>query len=159
MDTDRLLSTGPQPQSESAAQAFEALRIEIALMRRAVEGLSAERARLEMPDYAPTLSAMDRQLQAIASWAKEINAKPGIRLTAQEISAQIASAGQEARQADHGALKQAQAQMEKWVGLIATGLSSHRTRQEQSRWVMWALGAGVVIGGGIGAVVMRVLGV
>lgn len=157
MDTDRLLSTPPQP-SESAAQAFEALRIEVALMRRAVEGLSAERARLEMPDYAPTLSVMDRQLQAIAAWAKEINAKPGIRLTAQEISAQIASAGQEARQADHGALRQAQAQMEKWVEQVVTSLGSHRTKQEQWRWVCWALGAGVVIGGGLGAVVMRVLG-
>jgi len=40
---------------------------------------------------------------------------------AQDISAQIASTGQEARQADHGALRQAQAQMEKWAALMAAG--------------------------------------
>src|SRR3546814_19910237 len=42
------------------ASAFEALRGEISLLRRAVEGLTAERQ--AAPNYKPTLAAMAEQL-------------------------------------------------------------------------------------------------
>src|SRR3546814_2326084 len=45
------------------ASAFEALRGEISLLRRAVEGLTAERQ--AAPNYKPTLAAMAERLAAI----------------------------------------------------------------------------------------------
>ena len=47
---------GPvQDVPDPAAKAFEALREEVALARRAVAGLAAERASIEIPDYSATL--------------------------------------------------------------------------------------------------------
>jgi hypothetical protein len=47
-------SEGAAPVDE-AAVAFEELRREIALMRRAVTALSAEHASIKIPDYSQTL--------------------------------------------------------------------------------------------------------
>ena len=47
---------GPDP----APLAFEALRGEVALVRRAVAGLAAERASIDIPDYSETLGQIIR---------------------------------------------------------------------------------------------------
>lgn len=38
-------------QGTDAAEAFEAMCVELALLRRAVEGLAAERGAIDFPDY------------------------------------------------------------------------------------------------------------
>ena len=45
----------PQAEADPATLAFEALREEVALVRRAVAGLAAERAAIEIPDYSEEL--------------------------------------------------------------------------------------------------------
>src|SRR5271156_3117291 len=68
-------SEGAAPADE-AAVAFEELRQEIALMRRAVAGLSAEHASIEVPDYSQTLGKMAAALNAILKTNKEISEAP-----------------------------------------------------------------------------------
>src|SRR3546814_4031817 len=52
---------------DQAAQAFESLRAEVSLMRRAVERLAAERAEVpDVPDYSETLGVISRNLSATA---------------------------------------------------------------------------------------------
>jgi hypothetical protein len=46
----------PARAQSSAARAFEDLRSEVSLLRRAIEGLAAERR--DQPDYAPTLEVL-----------------------------------------------------------------------------------------------------
>ena len=47
-------------QGADAAEAFEAMRGELALLRRAVEGLAAERGAIDMPDYSETLGVLQQ---------------------------------------------------------------------------------------------------
>jgi hypothetical protein len=71
---DRELSQVPP--DDSAAAAFEALREEVALVRRAVCGLAAERATTTIPYYSQTLANI---LQAVA--ANRFEASHGEDLT------------------------------------------------------------------------------
>jgi len=79
------------PVNEAAA-AFEELRQEIALMRRAVAGLSAEHASIEVPDYSQTLGQMGKALNAILRTNKELAEAPALRMNAQNWAEQIAAA-------------------------------------------------------------------
>ncbi|MBD3734762.1 MAG: hypothetical protein IE934_18905, partial [Sphingopyxis sp.] len=49
-----------------AAEAFEAMRGELALLRRAVEGLAAERGAIDVPDYTETLGELQRDANTAA---------------------------------------------------------------------------------------------
>lgn len=48
--------TEPEPNAAPAALAFDTLREAVALMRRAVVELAAERTAIEIPDYSETLA-------------------------------------------------------------------------------------------------------
>jgi len=54
------------PDESSAVQAFEGLRREISLLRRAIEGLAAEKR--DQPDYGPTLEALATTNEGIREW-------------------------------------------------------------------------------------------
>ena len=56
-----------------AAEAFEAMRGELALLRRAVEGLAAERGAIDVPDYTETLGRMQQGVDATAARVALIN--------------------------------------------------------------------------------------
>ena len=58
--------------ADPATLAFEALREEVALVRRAVAGLSAERASIEIPDYSETLGQIMRASAATAQNLKAL---------------------------------------------------------------------------------------
>ncbi len=49
------------------AEAFERLRGEVALLRRAVEGLTAARESIDLPDYEPTLARTETVLGLLRS--------------------------------------------------------------------------------------------
>jgi len=53
-------------QGTDAAEAFEAMCVELALLRRAVEGLAAERGAIDFPDYTETLGRMQKGVDATA---------------------------------------------------------------------------------------------
>ena len=54
-------------QGTDAAEAFEAMRGELALFRRTVEGLAAERGAIDVPDYTETLGRMQQGVDASAA--------------------------------------------------------------------------------------------
>jgi hypothetical protein len=54
----------PEAASDPAAEAFARLEGELALMRRAVQHLAAERADIVIPDYGTTLTDMAKRLVA-----------------------------------------------------------------------------------------------
>src|SRR3546814_5341308 len=69
-------STG---QPDDPAQAFAELRSEVSLLRRAIEGLTAERQ--NAPDYAPTLKVLSGRLTRIEAFMGEVSESPAMRLT------------------------------------------------------------------------------
>ena len=151
------ISEGAAPVDEAAA-AFEDLRQEVALMRRAVAGLSAERASIEVPDYSQTLGKMAAALNAILKANKELAEAPALRMNAQNWAEQIAAASRAARQADREALDHARSGFDEITRTLSASLVSARAADAQLMWVLGAAGTGLVVGVLIGVVVARTFG-
>lgn len=82
---------------DAAALAFELLREEVALCRRAVAGLAAERAAIQIPDYSKTLNQMAGALNTMSGQLNALLKKPALALTPQQWTYQIATAGNDVR--------------------------------------------------------------
>lgn len=150
-------SEGAAPVDEAAA-AFEELRHEIALMRRAVAGLSAEHAAIEVPDYSQTLGKMAVALNAILKTNKELAEAPALQMNAQNWAEQIAAASRSARQADREALDRAHSGLDEIARAMSASLSSARTADKQLTGLLCAAGGGLVVGVLIGVLVARFVG-
>src|SRR3546814_18641217 len=88
-------------QPDDPAQAFAELRSEVSLLRRAIEGLTAERQ--NAPDYEPTLKVLSARLNRIQAFMGEVSQSPAIRLTPANLAVTIHRASETAR-ADNGDL-------------------------------------------------------
>ena len=98
---------------DAAAEAFEGVRGELALLRRAVERLAAERAEVpEIPDYSETLGRMAKALNgtmqnvAVLAKAAEDNVAP------RYVADRIVAAGAHARDEDRRMIASAVEKME-----------------------------------------------
>ena len=143
---------------DEAGAAFEELRQEIALMRRAVAGLSAEHASIEVPDYSQTLGQMGKALNAILKTNKDLAEAPALRMTAQNWAEQIAAASSSARQADREALNQARSGFDEITRALTASFASARTADAQFNWVLCAAGGGLAVGVLIGVSLARFVG-
>ena len=150
-------SEGTAPVDEAAA-AFEELRQEIALMRRAVTGLSAEHASIEIPDYSQTLGQMGKALNAILKTNKELAEAPALRMTAQNWAEQIAAASHTARQADREAFDRARSKFDEITRVLTASFVSARTADRQFYWVVGAAGGSLAVGFLVGVVFARIFG-
>lgn len=75
--------------SDPASEAFERLRLEVALLRRAVEGLSAE-GREPAPDYSPTLAGLRKAVKEVGTGVEQLSERPILALTVEQlVAAQI----------------------------------------------------------------------
>ena len=77
-------------QGTDAAEAFEAMCVELALLRRAVEGLAAERGAIDFPDYTETLGRMQKGVDATADRIAAINdviaRSPALAMTPEQMA-------------------------------------------------------------------------
>jgi hypothetical protein len=117
-------------QSSAATQAFNDLRAEISLLRRATERLTDERA--DQPDYAPSLEAISKRLEDVCGWAKHINEKPAMKLTPESLAREIASAAVDSRTLDHRLLEQATSAMSAAGSRSDATVSRERLVHEQN---------------------------
>lgn len=132
------------PADDPAAAAFEALREEVALARRAVAGLAAERATI--PDYSETLGQILQACAAAARKFKELKELPALHLTPESIGRQIADAAESARRANQTALTDASAALQQTTRDLNTHLQSARSAKSQRIWLA-ATGAVCLITG------------
>lgn len=145
----------PTTASSSAKTAFDELRAEVSLLRRAIERLTDERT--SVPDYAPTLASIDQRLADLFDWARELSRRPGIKLSPKDLANELAIAGAEARRSDAAALAQARDGFEQAAQRIEAMIVYGRTAAEQARQVrlnraafltagmlLWAIIPGVV---------------
>jgi hypothetical protein len=133
---------------DPAAAAFEALREEVALARRAVAGLAAERATI--PDYSETLGQILQACAAAARKFKELKELPALHLTPESIGRQIDDAAETARRANHAVLTDASAALQQTTRDLKAHLQSARSAKSQHIWLA-ATGAvcfavGIVLG-------------
>ncbi len=115
----------------SAVRAFEDLRGEISLLRRAIEGLTAERR--DQPDYGPTLEALAASSKQIRGWAKRINEQPALQLTPQRLSDQIEAASSRLRQQERQELAAEHARLAASIAEVKAISWQARSAYEQVR--------------------------
>lgn len=132
-----------------AVEAFHELRAEVALQRRAIEGLAAERSAIEIPDYSETFA---KQLHGIEILIREMTAlqkMPALDITPEQMAQRIGMAGAAARRADHDALTRATGDMtaaaHKVRGTVASALLAERQSVRQLWFALGGLVAGILL--------------
>jgi hypothetical protein len=143
--------------ADPATLAFEALRAEVALVRRAVAGLSAERASIEIPDYNETLGHIMRASAATAQNLKALAEMPALRRSATDWGRDIAFAAEDARRSDQQAFAQAQHELERMVRDMAASLRSARSAEDQRLWLIWTAASATAAGMLLMAIVMGLI--
>ena len=133
--------------ADEAAQAFEELRAEVTLMRRAVERLTAERMEVpEPPDYSETLGVIANNITATAQRVDMLVKSPMLALTPEQLAGRITAAASTARQEDRQTIATARTGLEDVTRQLHGYVVSARRGDEQNRWLMWSAIGGVVLG-------------
>lgn len=119
---------------------------EVALLRAAIEGLTATRENIEIPDYEPTLGRTEKILVALAQRIDPIAKSPLLSMTPDSMASQIATAAIGARREDARLVAEARAGLDQAAREIGNRLASARRGDEQNRWLYIVGGGGVVLG-------------
>jgi hypothetical protein len=129
-----------------AAQAFEALRAEVAGLRQVVEALPAAWEACRPPDTTPTLGGIVQGLTGVTARLEAIERHPALRLTPEQHRQALA-------QASGGLLRDAARELERAAQGVAHErrqlsqlVGSARQRQEQRAWLATTGLAAVVAG-------------
>ena len=147
---------GQEP--DAAAEAFEDMRGELALLRRAVERLSAERAEIPEPvDYSETLGQMAIAIAAVARRSDVLAkaAKDGV--APRYVADRIVAAGSDARAEDRRMIATASKNMDDAALALRSAAASARRSDEQKRMLMKVAIGGAVAGVALWAVLPGVV--
>ena len=142
MNDTQTLSTPADP----AEAAFARVQGEVALLRRAIEAMAAERAAQEIPDYSETLGVIAARVEAIRKTAKGILEQPALGLTPEVMASRIHAAADQVRQADRAALTEAQKRLEQATGQVREAAGTVLAAQGQRRRVAVAGLGGALAG-------------
>ncbi|MFA5962475.1 MAG: DUF6118 family protein [Sphingomonas sp.] len=129
---------------EDFTQAFEAQRVEVSLIRAAVEGLTAARERI--PDYSTTLGQMAEALKGAADGIDRIERSPAARLSPASLTVAIVKASVDARAEDHALLQETRDALSRSIGRIDGIVERGQAADRQWRRVIWASGGGAIGG-------------
>jgi hypothetical protein len=124
---------GGEPQ-DAAAEAFEALRAEVAQLRAALEGLP-----ITAPDYTPTLAAIAQSLAAMEAY-------PALRLTPQDLASQVRQASEATQQQGRRELATAVQRVDAAGADLERLADRQRTGREQVRQVAIMTVVGAIAG-------------
>ena len=130
--------------ADNPTQAFEGLRQEISLLHNAIQGLTA--AREKIPDYTPTLGAMNRQLRATLDGIDRIEQAPAVKLTPAVVVRELNKAAADVRTEDKRQMDEAQASLHKSIGRIDGIVVRARSTDHQRKREMW-IGGGAFFAG------------
>jgi hypothetical protein len=139
--TDNLPESAP---ADHITDAFEALRGEVSLTRRAVEGLTAARERV--PDYSATLGKMAEALKQATEGIDRIERSPAVRLSPAALADEIRKASIEARAEDRALLRETRDRMTRSIGHIDGIVERGQAADRQVRRLVWVGTGGVLAG-------------
>jgi hypothetical protein len=143
---DKAVISSQPDEPDPAAEAFDRLEGQIALVRRAVEHLAAERADIVIPDYSSTLGQMAGQLQAVAQSLGKLASQPAMALTPSGIADQVSRAAESMRRLEHDRLASAQQELRQSTQVLLDVVALARTRSEQQR-VLYKVGGACLLSG------------
>jgi hypothetical protein len=126
---------------DPAEEAFGQLRTEVALLRRAVEGLAAAEERHEPVDYGPTLGKMAGQLASLDKRIEALAQSPLLSLTPARVAGEIQAVTARARQEAQGDWSRAQRALDDAVRTLGDIIPRPRATRGQRRSLI-AMGTG-----------------
>jgi hypothetical protein len=130
-------ATERSSEAVDAAQAFEDLRSEVSVLRRAVEALPGEWEANQPPDYTPTLGSIAKGLNTVVERLQSIEGHPALRMTPDQHRQAIAQAGSTLMQQAASSLYAARQDVEQERAHIAALIGSARTQDKQLKWLLW----------------------
>lgn len=146
----------PAPARNDPASAFEALRGEVGLLRRALEGLAAERQ--ATPDYMPTMADQALRLAGIENAITSFVQSPALKFTPVSLAADIARAGERVRVGDRETLQRTNTDLRTSIASIDGIVERARTADCQL-YLLCGTGLACLYAGGItGLALARALG-
>lgn len=143
------------PGQDGAAEAFESLRSEIALLRRAIEGLAAERN--AAPDYGPTIERLVERQDNVAGVLRRILQSPAVQETREAFEAAVERTSGKAGREGRAAIEHAAEQLRQTAVQLASMIEQPRAAGAQRDALIWTA---VLTMGGTGAALAaaRILG-
>lgn len=140
-----------------AAQAFEALRAEVSVQRRAIEALSAALQSIRSTDYTPTLGKIAKGLEDMNARLDTIEGHPALQLTPEQHQRAMAKAGSglmhDMAQQMERATEAAASHGQHLAGVIGTA----RRQDQQLKWVVVTGAVALVVGLLISPILARLL--
>ncbi|WP_206377590.1 DUF6118 family protein [Sphingobium sp. TB-6] len=131
---------------DDPALAFERLRGEVALLRHAVEGMTAAREAIDIPDYEPTLERTEKVLGLLVRQIDAVRKSPAMTLTPENmggrLNASVADAARELQHQVHSAKSTMAAATHDLQDMVA----SARRKDEQNQWLSIAAASSLVAG-------------
>lgn len=131
---------------DDPVEAFERLRGEVALLRRAVEGLTTAREFIDLPDYEPTLARTEKVLGILAQQIDAMRKSPAMTLTPETMGSRLNASVTETVNAVRGPVQASKAALDGAVGDLRSLVASARRAEEQKRWLIGGCGGGIVVG-------------
>jgi hypothetical protein len=131
---------------DPATAAFMRLEGEVALVRRSVQQLAAEKAEIHIPDYSTTLGELSKSVESAEQTLRDILAKPAMGLTPEDMARRIDRVAQEARQSNEGWMRKAQDRYQDAIHDLLGVTATLRAAQEQRLHLIWAASGGLVAG-------------
>jgi len=128
------------------AQAFEDLRAEVSVLRRAIEALPGAIRESRPPDYSEDLAVIGKGLDELGEQLEAVLQSPALRLTPEQQGQAIANAGtvlvREAAQRLDRAAQEAERERSRLSGIVGQAWAQDR----QFRLLCWAGGAAFAVG-------------
>jgi hypothetical protein len=128
------------------AQAFTAMRQELALLGAAIKGLIADPPQVDVPDYTETLEKLRDYTHSLAKSYKTMRDSPLLRTTPDQFALQINAASIEARKAESAALTTAEQRFAAITCELTGFVESARTADRQNKWNLALFALGFVLG-------------
>jgi hypothetical protein len=122
-------------QAADPAKAFEDLRAEVSVLRKAIEALPDALDRNRAPDYSPDFGVIGQGMDAIGVSLENLQKHPALKMTAEQHGAAIANAGgiliREALQKFDRAAQDAERERSRLASIVG----AIRTKDQQRLWL------------------------
>lgn len=128
------------------ARAFDDLRAEVSVLRRAVEALPDAWRENRPPDYSPDLGRLVSALGTVGRHLEAIEKNPTLKMTPESYRAGVTQAGMAAGKEMAGSFQKAIGEVQAERRQLAGIIGQARAQDRQSWWLLWCGLACLIVG-------------
>jgi hypothetical protein len=147
----------PAGEDDDAVRAFEALRAEVASLRKGIELVYRQGEKVQAVDYSPTLGSMAQRLQALEQRLTEIERAPALAMTPSVFRDRMEEIGASAGQVANRAMQEGAQAQRAAADALRQVTTRARAAREQQLWNLSFGAVGVMLGVALWYVALAVL--